>query len=103
MVKEEALIELAHPEYWDKRYGSELKASEAGTEPTLDSFEWFRSFEQLRPFLENNLPPPSSGCHIIHLGCGNSVCKNLPVTGFFFRVKHQRGGRKADHSHISRP
>lgn len=80
MVKDEALIELSHPEYWDERYRSELSPGQIGTEATLDSYEWFRSFEQLRPFLESNLPPSSSGCSILHLGCGNSVCPLPRVT-----------------------
>ena len=73
MVRDKELEELARPEYWDKRYASERKTSPDGTQQTLDSYEWFRTFENLRPFLAKHLPIPSSGCHILHLGCGNSV------------------------------
>ena len=72
MFSDEALAQLSEQSYWDDRYRSEQKASE-NEQPTLDSYEWFRNFEQLRPFLETHLPRSSSGCHIIHLGCGNSV------------------------------
>jgi hypothetical protein len=73
MFKDEALAELAHPEYWDERYTSEQKTSENGTQPVLGSYEWFRNFEDLRPFFAKHLSASFSGCHILHLGCGNSV------------------------------
>ncbi|KAI9739895.1 MAG: hypothetical protein M1818_004951 [Claussenomyces sp. TS43310] len=74
MFNDEALAELSHSRYWDERYRSEQKVNqhETETQPSLDSYDWFRSFEQLRRFFEHNLPPSSSGCHILHLGCGNS-------------------------------
>jgi hypothetical protein len=73
MVKEEELIELAHPEYWNDRYTSEQKAGQNGTQPVLDSYEWFRNFETLRPFFAKHLPASSDNCHVLHLGCGSSV------------------------------
>lgn len=73
MVKNEELIELAHPTYWNERYASEQEAGEDDTKPTLGSYEWFRNFEDLRSFFEKHLPPPLSGPRILHLGCGNSV------------------------------
>jgi EEF1A lysine methyltransferase 4 len=73
MAKEEELIELAHPEYWDQRYTAEQKPGENGTHLALDSYEWFRNFETLRPFFAKHLPVPPSNWHILHLGCGNSV------------------------------
>ena len=57
MFNDEALVELSHPKYWDERYRSEQRVSPNGTQPLLDSYEWFRNFEQLRPFFENSLPP----------------------------------------------
>ncbi len=81
MFKDEELKELAHPKYWDERYRSEQKTAQDGT-PDLDSYEWFRSFKQLRPFFEDNLSPPSSECHTLHLGCGNSVI--ILFSQFFF-------------------
>jgi hypothetical protein len=70
MVKDEELIELSFPQYWDERY----KAEQDGQEE-LESYEWFRNFQKLKPFFDKHLPPPPSGsdCHILHLGCGNSV------------------------------
>jgi len=72
MVKDEDLKELAHLEYWDQRYASAEKESKDGS-AVIASFEWFRTFENLRPFFEKHLPAASSGCYILHLGCGNSV------------------------------
>jgi hypothetical protein len=70
MVKDEELIELSFPQYWDERY----KAEQNG-QAELESYEWFRSFQKLKPFFDKHLPPLPSGsdCHILHLGCGNSV------------------------------
>ncbi|KAH6675473.1 S-adenosyl-L-methionine-dependent methyltransferase [Halenospora varia] len=70
MVKEESLKELAYPKYWDERY-REQTTGETSTQS--ESFEWFRNFAQLRPFFEQHLPPSSSGCQILQLGCGNST------------------------------
>lgn len=78
MFSDEALVELSQQKYWDERYRSEQKIREDETQPILDSYEWFRSFKQLRRFFENNLPASSSGCHILHLGCGNSVIALFP-------------------------
>jgi hypothetical protein len=72
MVKE-SLEELQYPEYWDNRYVAELKKNTSIENATLESFEWFRDFEKLRPFLAKHLPAPAAECHILHLGCGNSV------------------------------
>jgi hypothetical protein len=82
MGRDEDLKELAHPRYWDERYSSERQS---------DSHEWFRSFEQLRPFLEHYLPSPSSGCHILHLGCGSSVI--ILFSRWFFLVHIRRSER----------
>ncbi|KAH8676853.1 S-adenosyl-L-methionine-dependent methyltransferase [Tricladium varicosporioides] len=70
MVKEELLRELAYPKYWDERYREE---STGLTSTQSESFEWFRHFTQLQPFFEKHLPPSSSGCQILHLGCGKST------------------------------
>ena len=43
--------ELGFPEYWSKRYGSNLGGGEL-------SHEWFRTFNKLRQFLERELPNP---------------------------------------------
>jgi len=72
MVKDEDLEELAHSKFWDERYASKHKLDDNG-KPVLDSFEWFRDFKKLRPFLETHLPVPNTACHVLHLGCGNST------------------------------
>lgn len=73
MVKDEDLVELGHPEYWNTRYASEQTATEDGSKKT-DSYEWFRTFEALQPFFTKRLPAPSNDLHVLQLGCGNSVC-----------------------------
>ena len=75
MANAETLEELAHAEYWDQRY---LSSSDS-------SYEWFKPFEILKPFLSKHLPVPSVGVNgtnprILHLGCGNSVCAFIVVT-----------------------
>lgn len=73
-AKEEELIALGTPEYWNKRYAEGRKPDEEDDgQQTLDSFEWFRTFSDLRPFLTKHLPSPKSNPHILHLGCGNST------------------------------
>lgn len=84
MVRDEALVELTYPEYWDNRYTQEQKIVRDDTQPILDSYEWFRDFETLRPFLTKHLPVPSTGCHILHLGCGNSVILTALLYFFLF-------------------
>ena len=69
MADAKTLEELATVEYWDARYSS--------TQET--SYEWFKSFENLKPFLAKYLPAPaerseSPSPRALHLGCGNSVC-----------------------------
>jgi hypothetical protein len=76
MVKDENLKELAHPEYWNQRYASAEKESKDGS-AAMASFEWLRTFANLRPFFEKYLPAASIGYHILHLGCGNSVSSVL--------------------------
>jgi hypothetical protein len=79
MATEEELIQLAHPEYWNERYASGNEVEQEGVQEVLGSFEWFRNFEKLRPFFTKHLPATSSGCHILHLGCGNSVRFSEPM------------------------
>lgn len=77
MADADSLEALAHPEYWDARY------SNPSSVPT---YEWFKSFDSLKPFFAKHLPPPisndgSKSPRILHLGCGNSV--NSPSPPFF--------------------
>jgi len=82
MVKDKDPKELAYPEYWDQRYASAERESKDGS-AALASFEWFRTFANLRPFFEKHLPAASVGCYILHLGCGNSVCSILRLKSRF--------------------
>ncbi|RVD89609.1 uncharacterized protein DFL_000610 [Arthrobotrys flagrans] len=61
MSSKDNLEALAHPEYWDGRY-------EASQE---DSFEWFKSYEQIKTLIEKHIPDQASS--IINMGCGNSA------------------------------
>jgi hypothetical protein len=81
MVKDDEPKELPLPQYWDERYASAKKENEDGI-AAIASFEWFRTFENLQPFFEKHLPPASSGCYILHLGCGNSLSPD-----FLFAVR----------------
>lgn len=60
---------LTDPEYWDDRY-----AEKAG--PDQQVHEWFRSFNDLEPFLDRHLfrvRGPETAPMILHLGSGDSV------------------------------
>lgn len=62
------LKRLAHHDYWDERY------AEVG--PDEQVHEWFRSFNDLRPFLDTYLfqiRGPETAPRILHLGSGDSV------------------------------
>lgn len=62
------LQRLAHSEYWDERY------AEVG--PDEQVHEWFRSFNDLKPFLDRHLfqvREPETCPRILHLGSGDSV------------------------------
>ena len=67
-MNDDEVKRLAHADYWDERYS----AAESET-PT---HEWFRTFDQLLPFLEPRLfqlRPASTSPRILHLGSGDSV------------------------------
>lgn len=60
---------LAHADYWDERYAS--------VAPENQVHEWFRSFNDLEPFLDRHLfqvRGPEMAPKILHLGSGDSVC-----------------------------
>lgn len=59
---------LAHSDYWDERY------AEVGPEEQVH--EWFRSFNDLRPFFNQHLfemRGPETAPVVLHLGSGDSV------------------------------
>ncbi|KAH6714467.1 S-adenosyl-L-methionine-dependent methyltransferase [Leptodontidium sp. MPI-SDFR-AT-0119] len=70
MAREEELIELSFPQYWDERYRAEQNG-----QGESESYEWFRDFVKLKPFFDKYLPagPKGCTCHILHLGCGNTM------------------------------
>ena len=75
MADAETVEELAHAAYWNQRYSSSSDSS----------YEWFKSFASLKPFLSKHLPDPSTWVNgtdprILHLGCGNSVCAFIVAT-----------------------
>ena len=59
------LERLSHADYWDERYGQ--------VGPDQQLHEWFRSFEDLLPFFEQNLLKRPATSKILHLGSGDSV------------------------------
>jgi hypothetical protein len=91
MVKDEELVELSHPEFWDNRY-----ASESSEQATINSFEWFRDFSKLRFFFAKHLPAPPSEDLVLHLGCGNSVFPLSVVLSNVGKVTCNKAGRLID-------
>lgn len=76
------LKELSTTSYWDTRYTVEQQQQRDKDKGSLDNaeqgqeereYEWFRTFDQIKPFLEKHLPPTSSSVRILQLGCGTSV------------------------------
>ncbi|KAK3640547.1 hypothetical protein LTR56_011886 [Elasticomyces elasticus] len=64
-MAKESLEELAHPEYWDKRY--------AANDDDAKRYDWLRNFETLKPFLLTHLPTPETNPKILHLGNQTAV------------------------------
>lgn len=72
MSDAKTLEELAFPTYWNERY------SKPDAEQT---FEWFKSYDKLKPFMTKWLPSPSQdgmSPRVLHAGCGNSVSVLFP-------------------------
>jgi len=68
-MNEEAQKELSRKEYWDERYAKEREQQDA----SAATYEWFKTFDKLRPFLAKHLPEISIVPRVLHLGCGTSV------------------------------
>lgn len=67
MSDAKTLEELAFAKYWDERYAKP---------DAEESFEWFKSYVNLKGFLKKWLPKVEAQNEqpkILHLGCGNSV------------------------------
>ena len=62
----ENLDALRTKEYWNERYDKEPEGHE---------FDWFKSYEDLAPWLHELLDPEDE---ILMLGCGNSVWARNP-------------------------
>ena len=70
--------ELATVAYWDKRYSDER--SGVGDKNGED-YEWFKTYEKLKPFFSKHLPPAESSPRILQLGCGTSVGPSMIQVG----------------------
>ena len=70
-----SLEELAYATYWDRRYEIHDGEDALDTDGT-GTYDWFKSFQAIRPFLETYLPTLNTKPCILHLGCGNSVSTN---------------------------
>ena len=56
-----------------RKYSSDVTAANLNSVGGESSNEWYRTFENLRPFLGRKLPNPSLKPRILHLGCGDTV------------------------------
>ncbi|RYO79132.1 hypothetical protein DL763_009399 [Monosporascus cannonballus] len=68
MSCQENLRQLSHPKYWDGKY--------ADTAEDAQLHEWFRTFDELKRFLDKNLfqaRRPETNPRILHLGSGDST------------------------------
>ena len=61
--------ELASSDYWNSRYANERGIAQDEQE----EYEWFKTFEKLKPFFEKHLLPAKQSPAILQLGCGKSV------------------------------
>ena len=79
-IKDSDLVKLQHADFWDSRYAQErAEAKEKDQQAELGSFEWFGSFEGLRPFFAQYMPKADAKPSVLHLGCGNSVSLPVPI------------------------
>lgn len=77
--------ELTTVEYWDKRY----KVEKSGVKLDDDEdYEWFKTYEKLRPFFAKHLPSVESSPRILQLGCGTSV--GAQVSSMMFEAECSR-------------
>ncbi|EDN91448.1 hypothetical protein SS1G_00851 [Sclerotinia sclerotiorum 1980 UF-70] len=91
MSGSKSLEELSYPSYWDNRYAGKFDPEtevvirdenegegDVAAKKEIESFEWFKDFQSLKPFFEKHLPSPGEngeegkGPRVLHLGCGNS-------------------------------
>jgi hypothetical protein len=78
-ASKKSLEELVSPDYWNDRYQAAKKErpsdeADRNEAEKKDDYEWFQTFESLKPWLLQNLDAPSdNGPRILHLGNGTSV------------------------------
>ncbi|CAD6440197.1 e348e4a1-4fd9-45a3-b1eb-fc42f559b4e1 [Sclerotinia trifoliorum] len=100
MSGSKSLEELSHPSYWDNRYAGKFDPEteevirdegeeDVAAKKEIESFEWFKDFQSLKPFFEKHLPSPGEdkeerkGPRVLHLGCGNSTLTyDLHIDGY---------------------
>ncbi|MCJ1446502.1 MAG: hypothetical protein MMC23_007007 [Stictis urceolatum] len=62
---------LAFADYWNRRY-QYLVSDKENPEFTFPTYEWLRTFDDLKQPLQEHIPPASDRPKMPHLGCGNS-------------------------------
>ncbi|KAF7874212.1 hypothetical protein EAF04_002884 [Stromatinia cepivora] len=124
MSGSKSLQELSHPSYWDNRYAGKFDPESeefihdenegegnVAAKKEIESFEWFKDFQSLKPFFEKHLPSPGKNREegkeprVLHLGCGNSTLTyDLHTAGYrnqtsidFSEVVIQRMSKKYSH------
>jgi len=89
-----------HPRYgdkgfWDERYSASAAAAtsaaaaaaEMSGDGTQGTYEWYVSYERLRPplladLLQQQTTRSGGGCRVLVAGCGNStLCEDLHAEG----------------------
>ena len=77
--------------FWEKRYADERSGGGGGAAPgaSLDTYEWYLTFDQMRPLLDRDLGTAlrrltaSGVAQIVVSGCGNSsLCEDLCGAGY---------------------
>ncbi|ESZ92329.1 hypothetical protein SBOR_7278 [Sclerotinia borealis F-4128] len=124
MSGSKSLQELSHPSYWDNRYAGKFdpetdeiihdeneREENVAAKKEIESFEWFKDYQSLKPFFEKHLPnaegkgAEDKGARVLHLGCGNStLTHDLHTIGYenqisvdFSEVVIQRMSEKYSH------
>lgn len=73
-MNDAAQKELSYSQFWDERY----KAESFEQDGLSEEYEWFKTFEKLRPFLTKHLKNVPTDTRMLHLGCGKSVGWLIP-------------------------
>jgi len=79
--------EYGDENFWEKRYQEESEKCR-DKEGDIDTYEWYLTFEQMRPLLARDLDTAlrrasADACKIVVSGCGNStLCEDLHAAGY---------------------